>query len=82
MQNRVDPAPHLSFTWHAYWTLGSERPLGFSGFGRIPFRAIADYADRYGVVGIDAFDRFRHLIMAMDRAFLERMMETRHGSSG
>jgi len=34
--------------------------------GPIPFSAIDRYAGRYGIDGIDAFERFRELIRAMD----------------
>lgn len=75
MQARVDPAPHLSFTWDAFFVLGSDRPIGFAGPGRIPFTAICAYADRYGIRDVDAFERFRHLVMAMDRTYIAHALE-------
>lgn len=71
MRNKVDVPDHLGFTWEAFWVLCTERPIGFGGVGRIPFRAILEYARVYGLRSVDAFDRFRHLVMAMDRAFVE-----------
>lgn len=39
--------------------------------GRIPFTAIAKYAECYGILpDIDAFDRFRVIIRAMDSEFI------------
>lgn len=71
MLARVDVPAHLGFSWNAFWALCTERHPAFAGVGRIPFSAIAAYADRYGVRGLDALERFRHLIMAMDRAYAE-----------
>lgn len=68
---RPDIPADLEFVWDAFWRLSTDRPVGFS-VGRIPFSAITAYADRYGIAGIDAFDRFEQLIRAMDRAFVQR----------
>lgn len=73
MPEPVPPKPavpgHLVFYWDAFWELSADRPLGFSGVGRIPFTALDAYATRYGLTGPDAFDRFRQIIRAMDAAF-------------
>lgn len=64
--------PCLDFEWKSFWRLSTDRPSGF-GVGRIPFGAIAAYGERFGIVGVDAMDRFADLIMAMDRAFVGRV---------
>ena len=71
MRDRVEVPHHLSWTWEAFWTLSTERQMGFGALGRIPFRAILEYARAYGLTGTDALDRLVHLVMAMDREFLE-----------
>lgn len=73
IRGRVDVPDHLGFTWEAFWVLCTERPISFGGVGRIPFRAILEYACAYGVRGVDALERFRLLVMAMDRAFIEEV---------
>lgn len=49
--------------------LSADRSIGFA-MGPIPFTAIDCYAERYGIEGIDAFERFHALIRAMDTAYL------------
>lgn len=40
------------------------------GCGYIPFVAIDRYAARYGIVGVDEFERFQTLLRQMDDAYL------------
>lgn len=41
--------PGLQFYYSAYLTLASCRSLGFGAEGRVPWTAVAQYADRYGL---------------------------------
>lgn len=41
------------------------------GLGAIPFTAINAYAERYGIDGVDDFERFCELIRRMDMEFLK-----------
>jgi len=60
----------LAFYWTAWRELSTDRETGMS-LGRIPFTAIAKYAECYGILPeIDAFDRFRVIIRAMDSEFI------------
>jgi len=70
LEARPEVADHLVFVWQAFWELNSDRAIGFAA-GRIPFSAIDSYASRYGIHDIDAFDRFRTLIRAMEGARAE-----------
>lgn len=64
--------PHLLFAWRAFSALSSDRPLGaLGGCGPIPWSCIERYADRHGIVGSDALDRFEALIRAQDRVYLD-----------
>jgi hypothetical protein len=58
--------PHLEFYWQAFADLSSERPVGFSGAGAIPLSSLWAYAERFGIVERDEFDRFKTIIWAMD----------------
>jgi hypothetical protein len=60
----------LAFYWTAWRELSTDRETGM-GVGRIPFTAIVKYAECYGILpDIDAFDRFRLIIRAMDSEFM------------
>ncbi len=76
LKARPQLASHLGFIWEAFWSLSTDRPTGFS-VGRIPFRSIDAYAARYRVDDLDSFDRLRHLVMAMDRAFVGHVNKPR-----
>lgn len=61
----------LAFFWTAWRELSTDRETGM-GVGRIPFTSIAKYAECYGILpDIDAFDRFRVIIRAMDSVFID-----------
>jgi hypothetical protein len=49
---------HLGFVWRAFWDLNGDRAVGLGGAGPIPFTAIDRYAERFGIVGAEAFERF------------------------
>lgn len=57
----------------AFWALNSSRSMGM-GPGGIPFLAIDRYAARYG---IEDFERFHRLILAMDSVYLEYVNQRR-----
>lgn len=73
MQSKVDPERHHSLIWNAFFDLSGDRPAGAGFVGRIPFRSLDAYARRYGIDHIDEFERFQHLVRAMDDAFVEHM---------
>lgn len=60
---------HLAFIWSAWWDLHGDRPIHWGGAGDIPFTAIDRYAERYGIVDIDAFQRFSDLLGVMDQTY-------------
>lgn len=68
---------HLLPVWRAFQALSSDRQIGFGGVGPIQFSSVDRYATRYGIDGVDDFDRFSTLIRAMDGVFLERMNRKR-----
>lgn len=69
--DRVDPAKHLLIVWRAFWALTNDRQFGaLGGCGYIPFMAIDRYAERYGISGVDEFERFQTLLRQMDDAYL------------
>jgi hypothetical protein len=51
-------------------TLAGDRPvsLGFGCIltGRIPFRSLVEFADRYGIGDINAFDDFAAIVRQLD----------------
>ena len=55
--------------WRAFAALSSDRQIGMD-LGPIMFSSIEKYAERFGIDGVDAFDRFSFLIRAMDRDWL------------
>lgn len=57
----------LEFYLHAYVDLSTCRPVGF-GPTPLPWTAIRDYAEAYGV---DDLDEFRAIIVGVDHAILE-----------
>lgn len=59
---------HLAWYWDAFWELSADREVGFN-VGRIPFVAIDRYAERYRILDLDEFDRFRFIIRSMDAEF-------------
>jgi hypothetical protein len=67
-------ADHLELEWKAFWTLLSDRTPG--PHGGIPFTAIDRYAERLGITGPDAFERFHTLISKMSAALTEAVAGT------
>jgi hypothetical protein len=67
LESQVDLEPHLQFEWQAFRDLSTDRQAGF-GVGPIPWTSIDQYAARHGVEG-DEFERFCHLVRAMDDAY-------------
>ena len=77
------------YVWNAFWALQGDRTMAVHGFGGgmggmvieavprpLSWRAIADYAEWYGIEGMD-FDRFLILVGALDQEFMEIMEERR-----
>ena len=56
--------------WDAFWALAGDRVIGMGAVGRISFVAIDRYAVRYG---IEEFEPFHRLVMALDGAYTERV---------
>lgn len=66
-----DLEPHLHEYVDHFWTLSTDRALGFGAIGPIPWRAIDSYAHRNGF-GDDevAYDDFVVFVTAMDEEYL------------
>lgn len=67
---RPELADHLVYVWNAFQIVSTDRPSGM-GLAPIPFSAIDRFAMRYGIDGLDEFERLRRLIGEMDRALLD-----------
>jgi hypothetical protein len=55
--------PHLLFYWDAFWDLASTDGIGFAELDR--------YAARYGVEGVDEFDRFKTIVRRVNTVWAE-----------
>ncbi|WP_443136519.1 phage tail assembly chaperone [Methylobacterium sp. Leaf106] len=64
--DRPDLPEHLIFAWDAFWRLSGDRQLGFGSPGPIQFASIDRYAERFGILATEEFDRFCRLVRAMD----------------
>ncbi|WP_371346465.1 hypothetical protein [Ancylobacter sp. IITR112] len=82
MRSKPALTENLLPVWNAFWALSTDRQIGFGGVGPIQFSSVDRYAIRYGIDGIDEFDRFTSLIRAMDSAFLEQINRKREGAGG
>lgn len=82
LENRPELAAHLAFEWRAFLELSTDRPVGFSGAGPIPWVAIDRYAVRYGVHDPDDFEAFLTRIRALDAAWLARQAEMQENPKG
>lgn len=71
LENQPELPDHLTFAWEAFWALHSDRPAVMGGALPIPFSSLDRYARRYGIAGVDAFDRFSRLVQHMDGAYLK-----------
>jgi hypothetical protein len=55
--------PHLLFYWDAFWDLASTDGIGFAELDR--------YASRYGIDGVDEFDRFKAIVRRVNTVWTE-----------
>jgi hypothetical protein len=55
--------PHLLFYWDAFWDLARTDGIGFAELDR--------YAARYGIEGVDEFDRFKTIIRRVNTVWAE-----------
>lgn len=69
MPPKPDLPAALLWYWEAFREVSADRPVGMSA-GRIPFSSIDRYADRYGIAGLDDFERLRAILRAMDSEYL------------
>ena len=67
-------SPHLVFYWDAFADLDSCRLNGMS-VGRIPWIAVKDYAQTYGIRDSDELEAFTEIIFAMDRVYRDACNE-------
>ena len=74
MFRQIEIAVYDRFYWDAFSTLSSERPIGQS-VGLIPYRAIRAYARDYRVLDLDDYQDFETIIMAMDQAYVEVVVD-------
>jgi hypothetical protein len=70
LSDRPEVPAELAFYLGAFWALSGDRQSGWS-IGPIPFAAVDAYARRYGVAGLDAFDRLNTLVGRMDVVFMK-----------
>lgn len=70
----------------ALYALQGERQLalGLSGviYGRIPFRAIERFADRYGIDDLDDFDLLRRIVEALDAEEVKHLNDRANSKTG
>ena len=71
LRRRPQIRPHLLFYWEAYTAVSNDRGGGMAGPTPIPFSSIDRFAKRYGIDGIDEFDRLLRIIQMMDAAYLK-----------
>jgi hypothetical protein len=62
-------SPIAVFYWDAFSVLSSARPVGM-GVGPIPFPAVAQFAERYGISNIDDFEALREIVEKIDNEYL------------
>lgn len=83
MVDRPELEPHLTLFSEAFSDLTTDRQLGaMGGAGPIPWSAIDRYAARHEIDDLDDFDRFRRMIRAQDRTYLEHMAEEAKRAGG
>ncbi|WP_232629164.1 phage tail assembly chaperone [Methylobacterium sp. Leaf118] len=83
MAERPELWPHLAFYSEAFADLSADRQLGaMGGAGQVPWSSIDRYADRYEIDDLDDFDRFRRMIRAQDRIYLEHMAKSSRQPGG
>lgn len=76
MLNKPEINAGLSWYLGAFWDLTSDRHIGaMGGTGSIPFTSLDRYASRYEIDGVDAFDRFRVILKALDAEYLKWLGE-------
>lgn len=73
-----DLDPELVPVWQTFWDLDTCRPLGFGGFGPIPWTALLVHQQRWGY-DQDVFDYLWDLLRAMDATYLEHTSKRRTG---
>jgi|APCry1669191674_1035369.scaffolds.fasta_scaffold80649_2 hypothetical protein len=61
--------PIAAFFWDAFSILSSARPIGM-GVGPIPFPAVAQFAELYGITNIDGFETLREIVDKLDNEYL------------
>ena len=78
-----DLEPHLEEYVDHFWTLSTDRYLGFGAMGPIPWRAIDKYAERTGLLDDEvAYDDFVAAISAMDEEYLTVQREQAEATRG
>lgn len=58
------------FHWQAFHDLSTERQIGM-GVGPIPRSAIRSYAEEYGIIEDDEYDKFEQIIRSVDVNYLK-----------
>lgn len=72
--NAPELTPGLDLFMDAFYALSTDRALGPSGVGPIPWSAIRIYADECGIFGIQR-DHLFATIREMDNAYIEFKLE-------
>lgn len=66
---------HLEFYWTAFQRLSSCRNYGPSSVGPVPWTAMDQYADRYGIT-FNEYDDFITIMEGLDQVFLSNQPKT------
>jgi hypothetical protein len=69
LADKPEVPPEMDLYWRAFDDLRGDRQIGMGGLGAIMWTSIAIYADRVGVAGQDAFERFVTVLKAMDAEY-------------
>lgn len=74
VMNAPQLLPGLEMYLRAFFDLSTDRQIGFSGLGPVPYSSIAGYAESFGLDDSETYD-FAYLIKQLDAAFLTQMEE-------
>lgn len=66
---------------NAFWVLDTCRPLGFGAVGRIPWTAIARYAE-VNLFTHDQYEMFLQLIMELDNVYVKHVNTSTRSAVG
>lgn len=68
LQDKPELNELLIWYWESFWELSTTR----NDMGQIPWTAINEYANRWGINSDTEFDTFIYFIRSMDSVFLDK----------